>query len=67
MHALEHILLITSVAVEADEISKAELVRTLKALAAASHSYVSDETPEIREMSEVWFYRYGHLMHPSLG
>ena len=33
MHCLEHILLVTSVAVEKDEISKAEFVRVLAHLA----------------------------------
>jgi hypothetical protein len=42
MHCLEHILLVTSVAVEKDEISKAELVRALRTLASASHSYIPE-------------------------
>ena len=36
MHCLEHILFVTSVAVDKDEISKAELVRVLQSLAGLS-------------------------------
>jgi len=51
-------------AVEKDEISKAELVRVLRNLASASHSYIpeQDEPAEIVEMNEAWHRRFGHLM-----
>ena len=66
MHCLEHILLVTLVAVEKDEIGKAELVRVLRTLASASHDYVPDgrdELAEIVQMNEEWLRRFGHLMH----
>ena len=65
MHCLENILLVTSVAVEKDEISKAELVRVLRHLASTSHDYVPDgrdESPEIVQMNEEWHRRFGHLL-----
>jgi len=65
MHCLEHILLVTSVAVEKDEISKAELARMLKSLASASHGYVpaGEEPADILKMNDEWYRRFGHLMH----
>jgi hypothetical protein len=65
MHFLEHILLATSVAVEKDEISKAELVRVLRHLAGASHDYIPDDPNEdsLRDMNDEWHRRFGNLMH----
>jgi hypothetical protein len=66
MHCLEHILLVTSVAVDKDEISKAELVRALGSLAGLSHCYVpeqGDEPAAIQKMNAEWHRRFEHLMH----
>jgi hypothetical protein len=66
MHCLEHILLVTSVAVDKDEISKAELARVLGSLARLSHYYVpeqGDEPAGIQEMNAEWHRRFEHLMH----
>jgi hypothetical protein len=66
MHCLEHILLVTSVAVDKDEISKAELVRVLASLASLSHNYVperGDEPTAIQQMNAEWHRRFEHLMH----
>jgi len=66
MHCLEHILLVTSVAVKNDEISKAELVRMLAFLASESHDYnhlCGVESSEIVKINEEWHRRFGHLMH----
>ena len=52
MHNLEHILFITSVAVEKDEISKAELVDVLEALASASASTIQDRTNTVIGMAQ---------------
>jgi hypothetical protein len=68
MHCLEHILLMASVAVERDEISKAELVRSLRFLASESHDYSNPygkESVEIVKMNEDWLRRFEHLMHGS--
>jgi HD superfamily phosphohydrolase YqeK len=68
MHCLEHILLVTSVAVEKDEISKAELVRVLGSLASLSHDYApeGDESADIVKMNDEWHRRFGHLMYGDL-
>jgi hypothetical protein len=68
MHCLEHILLVTSVAVENDEISKAELVRVLGSLASLSHDYApeGDEPADIVKMNDEWHRRFGHLMYGDL-
>jgi hypothetical protein len=65
MHCLEHALLVTSVAVEKDEIAKAELVRALRTFASLSHWYVpeGEEHPEIVAMNRDWNERFGHLMN----
>jgi hypothetical protein len=42
MHVLEYLLFTTAVAVERDEISKAELVRVLGELAGGSHNYAPE-------------------------
>ena len=42
MHCLEHILFVASLAVEKDEIGKAELSRVLSGLLSASLGYVPD-------------------------
>jgi hypothetical protein len=76
MHCLEHILLVTSVAVEKDKISKAELVRVLAWLAQTSGEYIPESThvgpdalreePEdIVRMNAEWHRRFGHLMTGS--
>ena len=61
-----NILLVTSRAVAKDEISKAELVRTLEALARLSGNYGSgdlrDEPAAIIEMNKTWHRRFFHLM-----
>jgi hypothetical protein len=64
MHCLENVLLVTSVAVANDEISKAELVRVLEGLAGASHSYVPEveEPKALPRMNDKWNRRFGHLM-----
>jgi hypothetical protein len=64
MHCLENSLLVTSVAVEHDELSKAELVRNLRALASASHEYSPDgeESPAIVALNESLNQRFGDLM-----
>ena len=74
MHCLEHILLVTSVAVEKDEISKAELVRVLETLAAASHDYEPipfkyrgpdgerNRDEMLEPMNKEWHRRFEHLM-----
>jgi|GEM_PF-6615816 len=64
MHCLEHVLLVTSVAFEKDQITKAELVRVLGSLASLSHEYApaGDEPAEIVKLNEEWHRRYGHLM-----
>jgi hypothetical protein len=63
-HCLENILLTTSVAVEKDAISKAELVRVLVRLATASHEYVPEGHNEeaLQDMNAEWHRRFGHLM-----
>jgi hypothetical protein len=68
MHCLEHILLVTSVAVEKDEISKAELVRVLGNLAGLSTNYVPerDEPADVVKMNDEWHRRFGHLMYGNL-
>ncbi len=65
MHCLEHILLVTSVAFENNEISQAELVRVLRNLASASACYVpkQDEPADLVKMNKEWHRRFGHLMH----
>lgn len=67
MHCLEHILLVTSVAVAKDEISKAELVRVVETLAGASHSYApeygAEEPPDITRMNQEWHRRFTRLMY----
>jgi len=63
MHCLEHILLVTSVAVDS---GKAELVRVLESLAGLSHYYVPEQGNEpaaIQEMNVEWHRRFEHLMH----
>jgi len=65
MHCLEHILLVTSVAVDKDKIGKAELVRVLESLAGLSHYYVPEQGNEpaaIQEMNAEWHRRFEHLM-----
>jgi hypothetical protein len=72
MHCLEHILLVTSVAVDRDEISKAELVRVLCSLASMSHDlYVpvngleggGSTASSIEKLNDQWHRRFEHLMH----
>ena len=67
MSCLEFILLTTSVAVQNDEISKAELVRVLGKLAGLSHGYEprGGEPPEIIAMHDEWHRRFGALMVPK--
>jgi len=64
MHCLEHILFVTSVAVDKDEISKAELVRLLGELAGISHYYTpeGEEAKEIIALNNEWHRRFDHLM-----
>jgi hypothetical protein len=67
MHCFEHVLLVTSVAVENDQIDKVELVRLLRNLANASHCYVAegDEPADVVEINEMWHRRFGHLMRDN--
>jgi hypothetical protein len=70
---------VTSVAVEKDEISKAELVRVLEYLASVSHDYEpapfacagpngeQNRDEMLVPMNEEWRRRFGHLMIGGLG
>ena len=69
MHCLENMLLMTSVAVEKDEIAKAELVRILESLAGYSHCYMPESGKEeagIMAMNQEWHERFGHLMYGEM-
>jgi hypothetical protein len=48
-----------------DEISKAELVRVLRTLASASHSYVPEghNEEELQPMNNEWHKRFDRLMY----
>ena len=67
MHCLEHILFVTSLAVEKDEIGKAELSRVLGGLLRASLGYVpqGEEPKEAVELSEQLGRRFEYLIHPG--
>ena len=67
MHCLEHILFVTSIAVEKDEISKAELSRVIGGLLRASLGYVpaGEEPKEAVELSEHLGRRFEYLIHPG--
>lgn len=64
MHCLEHILLVTSVAVDEDEISKAELVRLLAGLATLARDYIpaNGTEPTLILRLNKMFDRFEHLM-----
>jgi hypothetical protein len=66
MHALEHILFVTSLAVENGKITQSELADLLMGLASASHNYGVPNDGEDRllmEMSEKLGRRFGKLKH----
>lgn len=66
MHALEHILFMTSLAVENGQITQSELAHVLMTLASASHNYDVPNDGEDRllmEMSEKLARRFGKLKH----
>ncbi|MDE5446464.1 hypothetical protein GWG65_34910 [Bradyrhizobium sp. CSA207] len=67
MHCLEHILFVTSIAIEKDEISKAELSRVIGGLLRASVGYVpdGDEPQEAVELNEQVSRRFEYLIHPG--
>lgn len=50
MHALEHSLFLLSLADKADEISKAERVRMLRALASHSHWFIPEREQDDRHL-----------------
>jgi hypothetical protein len=74
MHCLEHILFMTSIAVEKGEITMSELAEVLMKLASDSHDYEPIEFtypdpggPRNRdemlvEMNSEWISRFGHLL-----
>jgi hypothetical protein len=66
MHALEHILFVTSLAVENGKITQSELAKLLMTLASASHNYDIPNDGEDRllmEVSEKLGHRFGKLIH----
>jgi hypothetical protein len=68
MHSLEYSLFVLSIAVEKDEIGKAELARILGSLAGASHfSYVPapGQPDEIEEISRMLGDRFESLLYPG--
>ena len=68
MHSLEHSLFVLSIAVDKDEIGKAELVRILASLAGASHaSYhpIPGQPDEIEKISTMLGNRFEYLIHPG--
>jgi hypothetical protein len=68
MHSLEHSLFVLSIAVEKDEIGKAELARILGSLAGASH-FSYQPTPgrpdEIEKISLMLGARFESLLYPG--
>lgn len=66
MHALEHILFMTSLAVENGQITQTELAHVLMTLASASHNYgvpLNGEDRLLMQISEKWALRFGKLKH----
>jgi hypothetical protein len=67
MHCLEHILFVTSMAFERDEIGMAELSRVLGTLLSVSVSYVPEgEEPQAAvELNEQLGRRFEYLLYPG--
>jgi hypothetical protein len=68
MHILEYLLLTTARAVEADEISKAELIRNLETMATASHTYEPSDQEEtnLRPLHREYHRRFEPLLNGPL-
>jgi hypothetical protein len=68
MHGLEHVLFVAALALEKDEIGKAELVRELRNLAGWSGNYIPENGEEplpVLELNREWSTRFEHILHPG--
>lgn len=65
MTALEHVLFVLSAAVEKDEISKAELRRTLGEMLTASLDYEREDPVKMQNLSVRLGRRYRHVIYPN--
>lgn len=66
MNALEHIAFVLSSAVEADEVSKAEMLRILSEVNTASYETgEAGDTEALQKLSAKLGRRYKHLIHPD--
>jgi hypothetical protein len=67
MGPLEHITFVLHVAVEKDEIGKAELMRILGMLSHVMSTYDIDRDtiPELNRLSDILAKRFEHVIHPK--
>jgi hypothetical protein len=63
MNALEHIAFVLAHAVEADEVSKAEMLRILRELHDAA--YEPGDTEAMHKLNDKLALRFQHVIHPD--
>ena len=69
---LENMLHVTVLAVDEDEISKADLMRLLNRIGSSMDEYIQhvythgNESKAIMKMNDEIMSRYSHLLHPGL-